>query len=63
VLYERAVALAQLTGRERVVDAYAGIGMLTARLGDHAAMSSRSRKVPTPSASGAEHATQRLRPM
>jgi 23S rRNA (uracil1939-C5)-methyltransferase len=37
VLYQRAVAFAQLTGRERVVDAYAGIGMLTARLADHAA--------------------------
>ena len=37
VLYERAVAFAQLTGRERVVDAYAGIGMLTARLAEGAA--------------------------
>ncbi len=37
VLYQRAVAFAQLTGRERVVDAYAGIGMLTARLADYAA--------------------------
>jgi len=36
VLYQRAVAFAQLSGRERVVDAYAGIGMLTARLADHA---------------------------
>jgi 23S rRNA (uracil1939-C5)-methyltransferase len=36
VLYERAVALARLTGRERVIEAYAGIGMLTARLADHA---------------------------
>src|SRR5437868_11755614 len=31
VLYQRAVALAQLSGGDRVVDAYAGIGMLTAR--------------------------------
>src|SRR3981081_636089 len=31
-LYERAVALARLSGRERVVDAYAGVGMLTAAL-------------------------------
>jgi len=37
VLYHRAIAFAQLTGGERVVDAYAGIGMLTARLADHAA--------------------------
>jgi 23S rRNA (uracil1939-C5)-methyltransferase len=37
VLYERAVALAQLKGNERVIDAYAGIGMLTARLSDGAA--------------------------
>jgi 23S rRNA (uracil1939-C5)-methyltransferase len=37
VLYQRAVAFAELSGRERVVDAYAGIGMLTARLADHAA--------------------------
>jgi len=37
VLYQCAVALAHLSGRERVVDAYAGIGMLTARLADHAA--------------------------
>src|SRR6202022_4053311 len=36
VLYQRAVAFARLSGRERVVDAYAGIGMLTARLADHA---------------------------
>jgi 23S rRNA (uracil1939-C5)-methyltransferase len=36
VLYERAVAFARLTGRERVIEAYAGIGMLTARLADHA---------------------------
>jgi len=36
VLYHRAIAFAQLTGHERVVDAYAGIGMLTARLADHA---------------------------
>ena len=37
VLYERAVALAQLKRGDRVIDAYAGIGMLTARLADHAA--------------------------
>ena len=37
VLYERAVAMAQLRGSERVIDAYAGIGMLTARLADNAA--------------------------
>src|SRR5207244_173645 len=37
VLYERAVAFAQLTGGERAVDAYAGIGMLTARLAERAA--------------------------
>ncbi len=37
VLYERAVARAQLRGSERVIDAYAGIGMLTARLADNAA--------------------------
>jgi 23S rRNA (uracil1939-C5)-methyltransferase len=37
VLYERAVAVAQLTRSDRVVDAYAGIGMLTARLADQAA--------------------------
>jgi 23S rRNA (uracil1939-C5)-methyltransferase len=37
VLYERAVAFAELTPSERAVDAYAGIGMLTARLADHAA--------------------------
>ena len=36
VLYERAVAFAQLTGGDRVIDAYAGIGMLTARLADRA---------------------------
>ena len=36
VLYQRAVTFALLTGRERLVDAYAGIGMLTARLADHA---------------------------
>ena len=36
VLYERAVAFAQLTGGERAVDAYAGIGMLTARLAERA---------------------------
>src|SRR4029077_17418169 len=33
VLYQRAVAFAQVRDHERVVDAYAGIGMLTARLG------------------------------
>src|SRR5260370_38233610 len=37
VLYQRAVAFAQLSGGERVVDAYAGIGMLTARLAERAA--------------------------
>ena len=37
VLYERAVAFAQLTGSDRVIDAYAGIGMLTARLAERAA--------------------------
>jgi 23S rRNA (uracil1939-C5)-methyltransferase len=37
VLYERAVAFTQLTGGERVIDAYAGIGMLTARLAERAA--------------------------
>ncbi len=37
VLYERAVAFAQPTGSDRVIDAYAGIGMLTARLADRAA--------------------------
>jgi 23S rRNA (uracil1939-C5)-methyltransferase len=36
VLYERAVAFAHLTQSDRVVDAYAGIGMLTARLADQA---------------------------
>ena len=36
VLYERAVAFADLDGTARVVDAYAGIGMLTARLADRA---------------------------
>jgi 23S rRNA (uracil1939-C5)-methyltransferase len=36
VLYERAMSFARLTGRERVVDAYAGIGMLTARLAERA---------------------------
>ena len=36
VLYERAVAFAQLRGGERVGDAYAGIGMLTARLAERA---------------------------
>ena len=35
-LYQHAVAFARLSNRERVVDAYAGIGMLTARLADHA---------------------------
>ena len=37
VLYQRAVAFAQLGGGDRVVDAYAGIGMLTARLAAQAA--------------------------
>jgi 23S rRNA (uracil1939-C5)-methyltransferase len=37
VLYERATALAQLEAGDRVIDAYAGIGMLTARLADGAA--------------------------
>jgi 23S rRNA (uracil1939-C5)-methyltransferase len=36
VLYQRAVAYAQLSGSDRVVDAYAGIGMLTARLAERA---------------------------
>src|SRR5207248_11451270 len=36
VLYERAVAFADLSAKARVVDAYAGIGMLTARLADGA---------------------------
>jgi 23S rRNA (uracil1939-C5)-methyltransferase len=36
VLYQRAVTFAQLGGGDRVVDAYAGIGMLTARLAEHA---------------------------
>src|SRR5256712_10545186 len=35
VLYQRAIAFAQLGGGERLVDAYAGIGMLTARLPEH----------------------------
>jgi len=34
VLYERALALAELDPQARVVDAYAGIGMLTARLAE-----------------------------
>ena len=37
VLYERAVAFAAATHTDHVVDAYAGIGMLTARLGERAA--------------------------
>ena len=37
VLYERALAFAELRPTDHVVDAYAGIGMLTARLADHAA--------------------------
>ena len=37
VLYERAVAFAAPTHTDHVVDAYAGIGMLTARLGERAA--------------------------
>ncbi len=37
VLYQRAVAFARLGGGDRVVDAYAGIGMLTARLAERAA--------------------------
>ena len=37
LLYERAVKYAALTGSDRVVDAYAGIGMLTARLAERAA--------------------------
>src|SRR5260370_6346179 len=37
VLYQRAVAFAQLSGGERVADACAGIGMLTARLAEGAA--------------------------
>ena len=37
VLYERAMDYAELSGSERVVDAYAGIGMLTARLAERAA--------------------------
>ncbi len=36
VLYQRAVDLAALQPTDRVVDAYAGIGMLTARLADRA---------------------------
>jgi 23S rRNA (uracil1939-C5)-methyltransferase len=36
VLYQRAIAYARLGGSERVVDAYAGIGMLTARLAEQA---------------------------
>ncbi len=39
VLYQRALDLLQLEGSERVVDAYAGIGMLSARL------AARSREV------------------
>src|SRR5205823_11498267 len=37
VLYERAVVFADLDAKARVVDAYAGIGMLTARLAEGAA--------------------------
>jgi 23S rRNA (uracil1939-C5)-methyltransferase len=37
VLYERAIGYASVMKSERVVDAYAGIGMLTARLADRAA--------------------------
>jgi 23S rRNA (uracil1939-C5)-methyltransferase len=37
VLYERAVGYASLVKTDRVVDAYAGIGMLTARLAEHSA--------------------------
>src|SRR2546429_478292 len=37
VLYQRAVAFARLRGGDRAVDAYAGIGMLTTRLAEHAA--------------------------
>ena len=37
VLYQRAVAFARLRGGDRAVDAYAGIGMLTARLAEYAA--------------------------
>ena len=37
VLYERAVQYAAVTASGRVVDAYAGIGMLTARLAERAA--------------------------
>jgi len=37
VLYERALLFADLDANARVVDAYAGIGMLTARLADGAA--------------------------
>ena len=36
ILYKRAVASADLHGGERVVDAYAGIGMLSARLAERA---------------------------
>jgi len=36
VLYERAIGYASLVTTDRVVDAYAGIGMLTARLAEHA---------------------------
>lgn len=37
VLYGRAIGYASVVNSERVVDAYAGIGMLTARLGEQAA--------------------------
>jgi len=37
MLYQRALTFADLTGGERVIDAYAGIGMLTARLAERAA--------------------------
>jgi 23S rRNA (uracil1939-C5)-methyltransferase len=37
VLYERALAFARPAASDRVLDAYAGIGMLTARLAEHAA--------------------------
>jgi len=37
VLYDRAVAFSQLSAGDRVVDAYAGIGMLTARLAERSA--------------------------
>src|SRR5207237_8769347 len=35
VLYERAIGYASLVTTDRVVDAYAGLGMLTARLAEH----------------------------